>query len=58
MQERRKYDIIRDYYHSGKYEFNEMYQEKCWSCCMNQNAYSQGCEVQKRNTALWQTIGF
>ena len=53
IQERRKYDIIRDYFHNGTFS------EKLggWTCCMNSNQYSQGCQVRTINTAKWQTLG-
>eukprot|EP01084_Bolivina_argentea_P025309 47056_1 len=49
MEERRKYDIIRDYFHNG------IYQNKTggWSCCMNSNKNSQGCQVKLINIAKW-----
>ena len=55
IQERRKYDIIRDYFHNGAFE-NTMHGGG-WSCCMNSNKHSQGCQVRLINTASWQTVG-
>ena len=55
IQERRKYDIIRDYYHNGAFD-NKMHGGG-WSCCMNSNKHSQGCQVRLINTATWQTVG-
>lgn len=54
IQERRKYDIVRDYFHNG------VFQEELggYSCCMNSNKDSQGCQVRMINTATWQTVGF
>jgi len=53
IQERRKYDIVREYFHNGAFEMAR----GGWSCCMNGNRHSQGCQVKLINTATWQTVG-
>ena len=59
MQEKRKFDIIRTYYHNGSWENNKINDnEYCWSCCMNSNINSQGCQLKSFNTAQWQVCGY
>ena len=53
IQERRKYDLYRKYFHNGTYDDTI----GGWSCCMNCNPHSQGCQVRLINTATWQTVG-
>lgn len=58
MQERKKYDIVRTYFHNGVFQYNDAEKQRVWSCCMNANLHSQGCQARFRNVAGWQTVGF
>jgi len=58
IQERRKHDIIRSYYHNGTFQFCAHDNTHAWSCCMNTHEYSQGCQLSVRNAASWQTQHF
>jgi len=53
-QERRKHDIVREYYHEGKWQYSSVEDRNMWSCCGNYELHSQGCQNLKINLASWQ----
>eukprot|EP00397_Hematodinium_sp_SG-2012_P035456 GEMP01038144.1.p1 GENE.GEMP01038144.1~~GEMP01038144.1.p1 ORF type:complete len:338 (+),score=63.41 GEMP01038144.1:88-1101(+) len=43
----------KEYSHIGKWSFNTLEQRFCWSCCMNLEHKSRGCEVRVSNPDSW-----
>lgn len=40
-------------FHQGKWAFNEIEQRFCWSCCLNNEQKSKGCESRTVNPDSW-----
>jgi len=43
----------REYYHEGKWSCNDIEQRFCWSCCMNNEHKSKGCQARTVNPDSW-----
>merc|ERR1719191_1475061 len=48
----------KEYMHPGTWQFNESEKRYCWSCCMNFDKDSKGCEYKICNPDSWCTLGF
>lgn len=46
------------YHHPGTFTFQENESRNCWSCCMNFDKDSKGCEFKICNPDSWCTLGF
>jgi len=43
----------KEHFHEGKWCYNELEQRFSWSCCMNNDQKSKGCEMKVRNPDSW-----
>merc|ERR1712066_509140 len=48
----------KEYFHKGTWSWNESEKRYCWSCCLNFNENSKGCECRVVNPDAWCTLGF
>jgi len=48
----------KEYYHAGTWTYSEAEKRYCWSCCMNFDENSKGCESKVINPDAWCTLGF
>jgi hypothetical protein len=51
----RRYKV---YEHPGSWAWSEAEKRQCWSCCLNFNQESRGCEYKIVNPDTWCTLGF
>ena len=43
----------RRYRHTGKFEMNKFEGRECWSCCMNYELESEGCNAMLVDPEKW-----
>lgn len=48
----------KEYHHPGSWSWNDLETRYCWSCCLNFNEDSRGCEWKVVNPDAWCTLGF
>merc|ERR1719201_2078085 len=48
----------KEFNHPGTFSFSEGEKRSCWSCCMNFDKDSKGCEFKIINPDSWCTLGF
>jgi len=49
---------FKTFYHPGTWAWNEIETRFCWSCCLNFDQGSKGCEHKVVNPDAWCTLGF
>jgi hypothetical protein len=48
-----KNEVTKKHYHNGKWEHNKIEGKECWSCCMNSEFNSKGCQGVKVDKKKW-----
>ncbi|KAF4664435.1 hypothetical protein FOZ61_000823 [Perkinsus olseni] len=48
----------REHYHPGAYDMIEVEGKRAWSCCLNYDSDSRGCEYRVINPDAWCLLGF
>jgi hypothetical protein len=49
---------IPQYIHNGKWEFNQLEKNECWSCCMSLDQESSGCVAAHQDRLRWNLSSF
>jgi len=48
----------KEYYHPGSWKTNDIEKRSFWSCCLNYDESSRGCEHKVINPDAWCTLGY